>query len=463
MEISRKELLALAAMAFGVFMDGLDSSIVNIALPSIAEYFGVDAGVAAWVTVVYLMMIAGMMLIFGRLADSGRIKRIYVIGFALFGISSLFCGISANFPMLVAARAVQGVGAAMLAAVSPMICVKYVSEDRLGLAMSLFMLAGSVGYLSGPAVGGLIVDIASWHWAFLINVPISVAAILISLRALPKDGPVSGSKPDLTGCAALFLAVISGTYIIEMFSHEGQQGVCLALAAVMAVSILLFIRNERRAERPVIGLDMFRNWRFDSVLLCYLLISLVYVGSSYLVPFYFRVELLLSYAVGGLLIMIPSIVSMALGVPAGRYGDRHGRRNLCIIGTAALTAQSVCLLLLDPETGWIPFIPIGVLGGVLWGIGGSVASRIVDESPRSDRSISSTISNFVYYAGGCIGTAVFAALVTVGSGAPGIPIDQISAGDFMDGFRLAMLFAVLLSAASLFCAWAVKDRKTAAP
>ena len=114
MDLKRAELLALLAMAFGVFMDGLDSSIVNIALPTIAESFGVDANAVAWVTITYFMMIAGLMLSFGRLADSGHIRKIYVIGFAVFGASSLVCGLSQDLWTLVVARVVQGIGAAML-------------------------------------------------------------------------------------------------------------------------------------------------------------------------------------------------------------------------------------------------------------------------------------------------------------------------------------------------------------
>ena len=452
----------MVAMAFGTFMDGLDSSIVNIALPSIAAYFGTDTGVVAWVTIVYFMMIAGLMLIFGRLADSGHIRKIYVIGFALFGVASLFCGISENLPMLVASRVVQGIGAAMLAAVCPMMCVKYISSDKLGLSMSILMLTGALGYLSGPAIGGFIVDLASWHWAFLINVPIGIAAIVFSLKVLPKDSDFTESKLDLMGSATIFIAVISGIYIIEMFSHDGQQAICSILAVVMVIAILMFIRAEKTAKYPVLRLSIFRDWKFDSTLVCYLLLSVAYVGASYVIPFYLTKELELSYTMSGLLIMIPSIFTIIISIPAGRYGDLHGRRMLCIISTAALTIMSVCYWMLDPGMGWLPFIPIGVIGGIVWGLGGSVASRIIDQSPESERGIASTLSNFVYYAGGSIGTALFATLMTVGSGTSGIPIDLISPEEFMAGYGLAMLVAIIIAIVSLFSAWVVKDNNVTA-
>ena len=135
----------------------------------------------------YFMMIAGLMLTFGRISDSGHLRKVYVIGFILFTVASLACGLSNDLFSLVASRAVQGLGAAMLGAVAPMICVKLISPRRLGVAMSVLMVGGAIGFGCGPAVGGFIVDVSSWHWAFFINVPVGIAAILFSLRALPKD------------------------------------------------------------------------------------------------------------------------------------------------------------------------------------------------------------------------------------------------------------------------------------
>ncbi len=460
MNLSKAELLALLAMAFGVFMDGLDSSIINIALPVVAEYFDTDTSSVAWVTVVYFMMIAGLMLTFGRIADSGHIRKIYIAGFALFSVSSLACGLSTSLEMLVAARVSQGIGAAMLGAVAPMICVKFLPIEKLGLSMSILMLAGAVGFGIGPAIGGLIIDIASWQWTFFINVPIGIIAILFALKALPKDHDIKESKLDVMGCTLLFLAVICGVYILEMFSHEDQGLICTLLVIPMLLSLLLFIRTEKRALNPMLNLSIFRDWRFVSAVLCYMLVNVAYVGIAYLVPFYISKELDVSFTFAGFLIMIPSFVTMALSLPAGRYGDLHGRRLLAIICTGSMIAMAVGYWLLNPSMGWLPFVPIGILGGIMWGLcGASVASRIIDLAPDEDKGMASTLSNFLYYTGGSIGTALFASLVTIGSDAIGIPLEDITPEAFLTGFTFTMVFGIMISVIAFVCAFVINEKK----
>ena len=459
MELKRGEALALLAMAFGVFMDGLDSSIVNIALPSIAESFGVDANAVAWVTITYFMMIAGLMLSFGRLADSGHIRKIYIGGFAIFAMSSLVCGLSDNLWMLVAARVVQGIGAAMLGAVAPMMCVKFLPPGKLGLGMSVLMLSGALGFGSGPAIGGLIMDISSWHWAFFINVPIGIMAILFAFRAMPHDHDIKEAGLDIAGSALLFISVISGVYILEMFSREGQGPICAAMALLMVVCLIMFIRTERKADNPMLNISIFRDFAFDSVSVSYLLMNICYVGISYLVPFYIAKELNVSFTFAGLLILIPSLVTMIVSLPAGRWADSRGRYGMSIACCFALILFSIGYWMIRPDMGWWPFIPIGIVGGIMWGLcGASVMSRIIDHAPNQEKGMASTLSNFLYYAGGPVGTALFASLATIGSGSVGVPLDLISAGDFLTGFTFAMVPAMILAVLTLMSAAVVKEK-----
>ena len=460
MGLKQAEVLALLAMAFGVFMDGLDSSIVNIALPAIAESFGVDANAVAWVTISYFMMIAGLMLSFGRLADSGHIRKIYVIGFAIFGASSLVCGLSQDLLTLVGARVIQGIGAAMLGAVAPMICVKFLPARKLGLAMSVLMVSGAVGFGAGPAIGGLIMDISSWHWTFFINVPIGILAILFALRALPRDHNIVKAKLDLVGSALLFISVIAGVYIIEMFSREGQGLICAIMAVVMVVCLILFIRTEKNTSNPMLNLRMFKDWGFDSLALCYMLMNVGYVGIAYLLPFYISKELDVSYTFTGFLILIPSLVTVVISIPAGKYADKHGRRKLALVSCVALIGFAFGFWLIRPDMGWLPFIPIGAMGGIMWGLcGASVASRIVDRAPERDKAMASTLSNFLYYTGGSIGTALFASLVTIGSDSIGVPLDLISPEDFLLGFTFAMVPGIVLGIAAFVTAYIVKEER----
>jgi EmrB/QacA subfamily drug resistance transporter len=459
-ELTKKEVLALIAMAFGVLMDGLDASIVSIALPSIAQSFGTDTSEVAWVTIMYFMMIAGLMLTFGRIADSGKIKTVYIIGFGIFSVSSLACGLSDNLTTLVASRAVQGIGAAMIGSVAPMICVKFLPPRKLGIAMSVLMLAGSIGFGSGPAIGGFIVDMASWHWAFFINVPIGLLAIVFAVRALPKDEPGRKTKLDVRGCTLLFLAVICGVYSLEMFSKEGHGAICIVAAMAMVVFLTLFIREEGRAAHPMLNLRMFKLWRFNVSMLCYLILNICYMGLSYVLPFYLTKELGLSYSFSGLLLLLPSAITMVVSLPAGRYADSHGRHLLAMLAVVCLLLTSVGYALVTPEMGWLPFIPMGIFSGIVWGFAGaSITARIVDFAPPEDRGIAASISNFLYYVGGSIGTALFASLVTLGAGSSGIPVEDLSVESFMDGFTFTMLWAVGMAVIAVVSAWVLNENR----
>ena len=460
MKLTRGEILALVAMSFGVCMDGLDASIVSIALPSIAESFGTDTSEVAWVTIMYFMMIAGLMLSFGRIADSGHIRKVYIAGFTIFSVASLFCGLSQDLGMLVASRCAQGIGAAMIGSVAPMICVKFLPPEKLGIAMSALMVGGSFGFGAGPAVGGLIVDLASWHWAFFINVPIGAIAILFALRALPKDKPAKKSGLDLPGTALLFIAVVCGVYALEMFSKDGQTTICILMALAMFVFLFLFAKVERKVTNPVLNIDMFRSWRFDFSMICYMVLNICYMGMAYVLPFYLTKELGLSFTFSGILLLIPAAVTIIIGLPVGRYADVHGKRGLSILCASCLLLTTIGYAAINPDMGWLPFIPMGLLSGIVWGVcGSSVTARIVDLAPEKERGMAASISNFLYYVGGAIGTALFASLVTFGAGASGVPVEDLPLEDFMDGFTFTMICAVAISLVCLYTAWAINEKK----
>jgi len=162
----RHQRLLLGAAALGVVMDGLDGSIVNVALPTIAAAFDTDTGTIAWVIITYLLMMAGLVLVMGSVADRGIMRKIFILGLALFTIGSAACGLSPSLSVLLASRVVQGIGAAMIAAVAPLLCVRYLPPTMLGASMGALGASSSIGFAAGPALGGMITHVLSWHWIF---------------------------------------------------------------------------------------------------------------------------------------------------------------------------------------------------------------------------------------------------------------------------------------------------------
>ena len=159
--INKHSILLLIAVALGGLMDGLDGSIVNIVLPIIASDFGADTGSVSWIVIIYLLMVAGTILIFGNIASRGHIKKTLITGFALFTISSIACGFSVSLPMLIFARGVQGLGASMIIACAPIICVKFMPREIIGLSFGVLTAATSVGFAAGPAIGGVLYEVVS--------------------------------------------------------------------------------------------------------------------------------------------------------------------------------------------------------------------------------------------------------------------------------------------------------------
>ena len=459
--LGRSEILILVAMGLAVFMDGVDGSIVNVALPTIADYFHIDASTASWVTILYFMMMAGLLLTFGRMADVGHLKRVFIMGFALFTAGSLACGITPSFEVLLVSRTVQGIGAAMMGATAPMMIVKFLPPRNLALGMGVLTLACSGGFAVGPAIGGIITDVLGWHWIFLINVPIGIFAILFSLKVIPDDVHTGErANYDLRGTALLFVSIVSGVYALEGMSHPESRMECIVTGSVCILFLVLFVMNSRRTEKPLLNLEMFRNWKVISLLTSFTLVNLTYMGILYLIPFYMTLVLGLSSSMCGLLLFMPPLITLVLALPVGRLCDLYGRRPFAIGSAVSMLAYSIILALMRPDMGYVILLPIGVLMGLNWGLfGASATSRVIEILPDEDKAMGSSMMNFFIYMGSTVGTALFAAFFSIVGKTGGTPIDMLDVDVFMAGFTPAMVLACVLSAICVVTAWIVKERR----
>ena len=459
--LGRSEILILVAMGLAVFMDGVDGSIVNVALPTIADYFHIDASTASWVTILYFMMMAGLLLTFGRMADVGHLKRVFIMGFALFTAGSLACGITPSFEVLLVSRTVQGIGAAMMGATAPMMIVKFLPPRNLALGMGVLTLACSGGFAVGPAIGGIITDVLGWHWIFLINVPIGVFAILFSLKVIPDDVHTGKrANYDLRGTSLLFVSIVSGVYALEGMSHPESRMECIVTGSVCILFLVLFVMNSRRTEKPLLNLEMFRNWKVISLLTSFTLVNLTYMGILYLIPFYMTLVLGLSSSMCGLLLFMPPLITLVLALPVGRLCDLYGRRPFAIGSAISMLAYSIILALMRPDMGYVILLPIGVLMGLNWGLfGASATSRVIEILPDEDKAMGSSMMNFFIYMGSTVGTALFAAFFSIVGETGGTPIDMLDVDVFMAGFTPAMVLACVLSAICVVTAWIVKERR----
>lgn len=459
MESPRRQWLLLSVVALALFMDGLDGTIVNVILPDMADHFGTDTGTISWVVTIYFLMMAALILIFGKIADSGAIKKLFIIGLLTFAFSSLFVGLTNVFGVMLVFRAVQGVGAAMLATTAFMLCVKYLPKKMAAFALSVGVLGTSIGAAVGPALGGVLAEFYSWHLVFFINLPIGIIGAMVAHHAIPRDPGFSGRGFDITGSVLLFIAMISGLYVMESSPSNGFNATSVILLAVFAVSMALFVFVERRSGDPVLKLHLFGYPKLVATIVALILVNVVYMGCLYLLPFLLRIELGLDIIGSGMYLLIPAIAILACCLWVGKIADRIGNRPFVLAGCLTMLASAVLFALMT-DGNLSALIPGLILMGATWGLfAGPIGSRMLDQVPDEDRPSSSALMSFFTYFGCALGTAMFAALFGFGSGVPDAEIDSLSPEVFMDGFAFSMVCGVVMSVAALILCLAVKEAR----
>src|SRR5437867_99338 len=258
---SRTRWYALIVLCLGSLMIVLDTTIVNVALPSIRADLGFSETSLAWVVNAYLLTFGGFLLLGGRLGDLFGHRRLFLIGLSLFTLASVACGLSTTKGMLVGARAVQGLGGAVVSAVAlSLIMTLFTEPSERAKAMGIFGFVLSGGGTIGVLLGGVLTDALSWHWIFLVNVPIGIAVYLLSLRLLPAaPGMAAGGRVDVAGAVTVTAALMLAVYAIVNGNQEGWMSAqTLGLLGAAVVLLALFLGVESRVGSPLVPLGLLR-------------------------------------------------------------------------------------------------------------------------------------------------------------------------------------------------------------
>jgi EmrB/QacA subfamily drug resistance transporter len=282
--------IIVATVCIGSFMGQLDASITQLVLPALEREFTVSIGQVSWVAVMFLLVVSAMLPIFGRLADMYGRKKLYVTGFLVFIAGSTLCGFAPGIAWLIAARALQAVGAAMLSANSVAIIVSIAGDKLRGRALGIQTAVQAVGLCAGPTVGGWIVDALDWRWVFWVNVPFGVVGTVIAWFIVPETNATKpGSRFDML--AAILLVPGLGTLMLAI-NQVGSWGLTSpgVIGSAVAGVILLtaLIVWERRTSDPLIPLLLFEKWSFACGNLVSLLANIILFGLFFLMPFTFE-------------------------------------------------------------------------------------------------------------------------------------------------------------------------------
>lgn len=349
---------ALASLSLSMLMPSLDTSIANVGLPTLAQAFSTPFQQVQWIVLAYLLAITTLIVGAGRLGDLIGRKRLLLAGIGLFTAASLACGLAPSLWALIAGRAVQGLGAATMMALTGALVTGTVPMERTGSAMGLLGTMSAIGTMLGPTLGGLLIFGIGWRTIFLVNVPLGLLNILLARRFLPADplpGKAERARFDIAG--TLLLALTLAAYALAMTMGHGRFGLLnlgLLLAAVCGGG--MFALAESKAASPLLRLALFRDPQLSSSLGMSVLVMTVMMATLVVGPFYLSRGLGLDAAHVGLTMSAGPLVSALSGVPAGRLVDRFGAQRMTLLGLGGMIVGLISLCSLAGSYGIAGYI-----------------------------------------------------------------------------------------------------------
>ena len=421
----------LVTIGIGTFMSALDGSVVNTLLPVLGRELGTDVAGVEWVTTIYLLVISGLLLSVGRAGDLFGHRRLYLAGFVLFVLGSALCGLAGSAHALVALRAVQALGAAMLMATAPAILTRSFPAGQRGRALGALGTFTYLGLTVGPSLGGWLAGAFGWRSVFYINIPIGVLAIALALRAIADDRVTRrGERFDFVG-AALFTAGLVALLVALNQGHAWGWSSPAAVALLAAATLLLvaFVRLERRQSSPMLDLSLFRSRVFSASVASALLNYACVYAVLFVLPFLLIDGRGLSAQQAGLVLTAQPIVMAIVAPLSGSLSDRVGSRGPATLGMLLLTAGLVCLGLLVPHGALGAIAAALALVGL--GVGMFVSpnnSALMGAAPRHRQGIASGVLATARNVGMVLGVGFAGAVFTTVVARAATPAAGLPAG-----------------------------------
>lgn len=436
-----------------MLLSALGTSIANIGLPSLARAFDASFLSVQWVVLAYLLAITSLIVGVGRLGDLMGRRRLLLAGIALFTLASGLSGLAPTLGLLIAARAVQGLGAAVMMALTVALVGETVPKARTASAMGVLGAMSATGTALGPSLGGLLIAVGDWRAIFLVNVPLGMLTLFVAGRTLPADRvPVGPDRPGFDVLGTLLLAATLAAYALAMTLGRGDFGpVNLALLVAALAAGGVFIWTEGKVASPLIRLALFRLAGLSPSLTMSALVSTVMMATLVVGPFYLSRALGFDPGMAGLLLSVGPLVAALAAVPAGRLADRFGARRATIIGLAGMVAGCLALSVLPMAWGVAGYIgPIACLTAsyALFQVANNTA--VISHIPPDQRGVISGMLSLSRNLGLITGASVMGAVFTLASATSDIAAAPPQA--VATGMRLTFAVAACLLAVALVLA-----------
>ncbi len=449
-ERSPAVLWALASLALSMLLSSLGTSIANVGLPTLAQAFAASFQEVQWVVLAYLLAITTLIVGVGRIGDLIGRRRLLLAGIVLFSVASLLCGVASTLGQLIAARAAQGCGAAIMIALSMALVGEAVPQARTGSAMGLLGTMSAIGTALGPSLGGVLIAGFGWRAIFLVNVPLGLLTFLLARRHLPVDrrGPKTG-RAGFDRLGMLLLALTLAAYALAMTMARSRFGpINIALLLAAAIGVGLFVRVEARATAPLIDLAIFRDPGLRAGFAMSALVATVIMTTLVVGPFYLARALGLDAPLVGLVMSAGPLAAALSGVPAGRSVDRFGAPRMTIVGLIGVAVGSCMLSMLPTRLGISGYLaPMIVITASYALFQTANNSAVMSASRPEQRGVISGMLGLARNLGLITGASVLGAVFALAAATPDIATAPPEA--IARGMRITFAVATLLAATAL--------------
>ncbi|MFG2760342.1 MFS transporter [Streptomyces wuyuanensis] len=436
----------------GSSMAMLDSTVVNVALPHIGEDLDADLAELQWTVNAYMLTLAGLILLGGALGDRYGRRRVFVVGVVWFALASLACGLAPSAPVLIVARALQGVGGALLTPGSLALIQASFHPDDRAKAVGLWSGFGGVGAAIGPFVGGWLVDGPGWRWVFLLNVPLAVLCVPVALRHVPESrDPAAHGRFDVLGAVLGALGLALVTY--ALIDGSWWTGVAGVLTGV------LFVRLERRRRDPMLPVSIFRSRQFTAVNLVTVCVYAGFSGFFFLVALQLQVVSGYSALAAGTALLPTTVLMLLLSAQSGQLGERIGPRIPLTVGPLLCAAGMLLMLRVGPHASYLADVlpALLVLGLGMVALVAPLTATVLASVDTARAGIASGVNNAAARAAGLLAVAALPMLAGMGPETYRIP-EQFAAA-----FARAMPLCAAILVVGSVLAFALVRRPAEAP
>ena len=433
---------ALVAVALATFMTYLDNNIVNVAIPDIQRELGLSTAGIEWVVSGYILTFAGLLLAGGRLADAFGRRRLFLIGLGVFTASSLVAGFAGGAGDLIAARALQGIGAALVTPTTlAIISATFTDPRERNAAVGVWGGVGALALAVGPLLGGLLTQHVSWEWIFWINVPVGIATMALGAWAITESREAEARRLDLPGLGLSTIALFALTWaLIEGHDRGWTSGAILGAFALAATTAFAFVIVERRVAQPMVDVSLFRSREFSGGIVAVMLWAFGLFGIYFFTSLYLQGVLGFSPTKAGAAFVPMALLMAGSAIVSDRVAARFGAYRSTGFGMLAMGLGIGSTALLGTDASFLSLMPSFAVIGLGGGMTIPLTATVLSAMPTSQAGVASAVFNASREVAGLLGITVIGAVLTSRQGAA-LAAGHTPADAYLTGFHAGLLLA----------------------